>query len=223
MGALLDEFAFGKDEDFIGVADGGEAVGDDEGGAAGHEALEGFVDEALGLAVEGGGGFVEEEDFGIGEDGPGDGDALALAAGEFGAAGADEGLVAFREVGDEFVGVGLGGGGFDFLCGGAGFAVGDVFVDGAAEEHDFLGDDGDLAAEAFQGDFLGIGGVEEELAGGGVIEAEDEGEKGGFPGTGRADDGGALAGGEGGGDFLEDGDFGAGGVGERGTGGRSGR
>ena len=89
MGALFDKLAFGDDEDLIGVADGREAVGDDEGGAACHEAFEGFVDEALGFAVEGGSGFVEEEDLGIGEDGPGDGDALALAAGELGAARAD--------------------------------------------------------------------------------------------------------------------------------------
>ena len=30
MGALFDEFTFGDYEDLIGVADGGEAVGDDE-------------------------------------------------------------------------------------------------------------------------------------------------------------------------------------------------
>lgn len=53
MGALFDKLAFGDDEDLIGVADGREAVGDDEGGAACHEAFEGFVDEALGFAKEG--------------------------------------------------------------------------------------------------------------------------------------------------------------------------
>ncbi len=34
--------------------------------------------------VQGGGGFVEEDDFGVHGQGPGDGDALLLAAGEFG-------------------------------------------------------------------------------------------------------------------------------------------
>ena len=33
MRSLLDDPAFGEDEDTVGVADGGEAVGDDEGGA----------------------------------------------------------------------------------------------------------------------------------------------------------------------------------------------
>ena len=95
MRSLLDDPTLGEDEDTVGVADGGEAVGDDEGGATLHEALEGFVDEALGLAVEGGGGFVEEEDFRICEDGAGNGDALALAARELGAARTYEGGVAF--------------------------------------------------------------------------------------------------------------------------------
>ena len=33
-----------EDEDLVGVADGGESVGDDEAGAAGHETFEGFID-----------------------------------------------------------------------------------------------------------------------------------------------------------------------------------
>jgi hypothetical protein len=46
------------DMDHGGVADGGEAVGDDDGGAALHEAVEGLLDVLFGFAVEGGGGFV---------------------------------------------------------------------------------------------------------------------------------------------------------------------
>lgn len=58
MGSLFDEFAFGNHEDLIGVTNGGEAVGDNERGAVFHQALEGFVDEAFGFGIEGGGGFV---------------------------------------------------------------------------------------------------------------------------------------------------------------------
>ena len=112
------------------------------------------------------------------------------------------------------MGVGAGGGGFNFLAAGTGFAVGDVFGNRAAKEHDFLGDDGDLGAEAMEGDFLRVGAIEEELSGGGVVEAENEGEEGRFPGAGGADNGGALAGGEGYGDVAEDGDLRAGGIGE---------
>ena len=58
MRALLDEFAVVEDADLIGIADGGEAVGDDEGGAIGAEVFEGLLDEFFGGVIEGGGGFV---------------------------------------------------------------------------------------------------------------------------------------------------------------------
>ena len=58
VSALLDEFAVVEDADHIGVADGAEAVGDDEGGAVRAELVEGLLDELLGGVVEGGGGLV---------------------------------------------------------------------------------------------------------------------------------------------------------------------
>src|ERR1700742_4179313 len=61
-GAGLDDAAFLEDEDAVHVPDGGEAVGDDEGGAVAHQAFEGFLDEVLAFGVEGAGGFVEDED-----------------------------------------------------------------------------------------------------------------------------------------------------------------
>ena len=78
------------------MADGEKAVGDDETGAAFHETFQCFIGGPLALGVEGGGGFVEQEDAGIGQNGAGDGDALALAAGQLGAARADDGCEAFR-------------------------------------------------------------------------------------------------------------------------------
>src|SRR4051794_13909422 len=81
-----------EDDDLVGVADGGEAVGDDEGGAAGHEVVEGVEEESLAFAVEGAGGFVQDEHGGVFEEGSGDGDALAFAAGEGGAPFAHDGV-----------------------------------------------------------------------------------------------------------------------------------
>ena len=107
VAAAFHDPAVVENEDAVGMADGGETVGDDQAGAAVHEPFERFVDEALALGIEGGGGLVEQENARIGEDGAGDGDALALAAGELGAARADEGFVTLRQGGDEVVGVRL--------------------------------------------------------------------------------------------------------------------
>ena len=97
VGAAFDDLAAVDDEDLVGGEDGGEAVSDGEGGATGGEPSEGVLDEAFGAGVEGGRGFVEDQDAWVFEDGAGDGDALLFAAGEFIAAFADDGVVAVRE------------------------------------------------------------------------------------------------------------------------------
>ena len=97
--AVLDHY------DLVGVTDGAEAVGDDEAGAAGHERGERLLDQSLVLRVEVAGGLVEDEDVGIGQHGPRDGDALALAAGEPQAALANRRIVAFGQINDEVVGM----------------------------------------------------------------------------------------------------------------------
>ena len=62
MGALLDGGAVRDDDDEVGIADGREAVGDDDGGASGAEPGEGGLDGGLAFGVEGGGRFIEEQD-----------------------------------------------------------------------------------------------------------------------------------------------------------------
>src|SRR5690606_37693360 len=79
--AALDDAALVHDEDLVRALDGGEAVRDDEGGAAAAERAQPVADEGLALGVEAGGGLVEDEDARVGDDGARDGDALALAAG----------------------------------------------------------------------------------------------------------------------------------------------
>ena len=85
-------------------------------GAVARECSQHFEDELLAFDIDLAGGFVEQQDFGVAQDRTGQGDALPLAAGEAAAAGADERLVAVGQLfGDERVGVGLAGGGFDFV------------------------------------------------------------------------------------------------------------
>ncbi len=54
----------------------------DDGVAFGVDALELFHDGEGGVGVEIARRFVGEDDFGVGDDGAGDGDALLLTAGE---------------------------------------------------------------------------------------------------------------------------------------------
>ena len=83
--ARFDDAARLHHEDGVGVADGGEPVGDDEAGAAGAQVGHGVLDEGLGAGVDGRGGLVEDEDRRLGEEGAGDGEELAFAGAEVGA------------------------------------------------------------------------------------------------------------------------------------------
>ena len=150
MGAALDDSPLLDDEDLVGAADGGETVGDDEGGAALHQLRQAGLDHGFRLGVERAGGFVEDEDARVGQNGAGDGKALALAAGELDAALADDGVVGFGEALGEFVDAGDAAGEQKVVFGGLGAGKHDVFADGAVEEECVLKNDAELRAEGVQ-------------------------------------------------------------------------
>jgi hypothetical protein len=102
--------AFIHHGDTIGVADRGQAVGDDDRGAFVHQFRDSQLYLVLALGVQGTGGLVQEQDLRIHEHGPGQGHALALAAGQAHAAFAEIAVVALGEGTDEVVGVGAAGG-----------------------------------------------------------------------------------------------------------------
>lgn len=69
---------FTKDVDNISILHGGKPMSHSNHGPPLCRALKGSLDEPLALRVERAGGFVEEEDLGVADKGPGDGDALLL-------------------------------------------------------------------------------------------------------------------------------------------------
>ena len=135
----------------------------------------------------------------------GDGDTLALAAGERDAALADAGVVAVAELGDEVMGVGGPGGGDNLGLGRVLASVADVVRDGAGEEDAVLHDNADLPAERL--DVVGGDGlvVDEDVARAGIVEAGEEGDDGAFAGAAGADQGDHFARLDGKADVVEDG------------------
>ncbi len=103
MGADADYLTFFEDDDFIGVADCGETVGDDYGGATGDQFIEAFLNFGCGDGIEGAGWFIEDDDLRGFEDGASNGYTLLLSAGEPNSPFSDEGVVAFWEFLDELV------------------------------------------------------------------------------------------------------------------------
>ena len=63
--------AFVQDDDPVRGADGVQAVGDDQGGPAPRQAVEGIPDETLALRVQAGGRLVHDEQGCVLEEGAG--------------------------------------------------------------------------------------------------------------------------------------------------------
>jgi hypothetical protein len=177
-------------------ADGGAVVGDEQEGGfllaveAGEQGVELFAEGG----VERGGGFVEDEQVGFGDEGAGEADALELAAGEFADHAAGDGVEIEQPEGA-----------VDGVVVGGPEALGEVQVGGAAGGDDFA-DIGGEAAEGELGDLgevadaapvaeVGEGGVPEgDGAGAGGEQAEERAQEGGFAGAVGADDADVVAG-----------------------------
>mmetsp|Transcript_11563 Transcript_11563/g.29319 ORF Transcript_11563/g.29319 Transcript_11563/m.29319 type:complete len:331 (-) Transcript_11563:430-1422(-) len=152
VGALLEHAAAAEDNDLVGVAHGGQTVGDHEGGALllEQQVIERLLHNALALVVQRRGGLVEDENGRVADDGAGNRHALLLAAGHGAATLAHEGFKALGQLGDEVVRVRGAGGRLDFLARGLGAVHGtvrDVLGDGGGEEDGLLADEANVVAE----------------------------------------------------------------------------
>jgi hypothetical protein len=193
-GAVFDDGTLAHDGDVVGdVADDGEVVRDEDHGEIqiAREVGEEVEDLRLDGDVEGGDGFVGNDEFGLGGKGPGDGDALALAAGEF--------MRVFLHV------AGVKADFFHEGCDGVaelGFAEGTALADGFGKG----GVDGVARVEGGVGiledhleveppladGFVGQGGevfsLEDDCSGGGALELHDGAREGGFATAGFSDE-----------------------------------
>ena len=88
-GDVYFDLAVFKDDDAVGVADGGQAMSHDDSGASLTRFVQRLLHHRLALGVQRRRGFVQQEDLGIAHQGSGDGDALLLATAELGAALSD--------------------------------------------------------------------------------------------------------------------------------------
>lgn len=175
------------DDDFVGVVDGREAVGDHDRCAALQQGVKGVLHKFFALGVEGRSRFVEDQDFGILEYGSGDAQALALTAREFGAPVADVGVVARRTLHDEVVGVGDFGRSDDLFVRRSPASHGDVVFDGVVEQHGILRNDAHVGTQALLRVVADRNPVDQDVAARSVVEAGDQLAEGRFAAARRTD------------------------------------
>ncbi len=188
QGAGVDDPAAVHERDPVGQLQGGLAVGDEDGGGAASGPGQGGVDLGLGPGVDRGGGVVEDQDLGVGEQGAGERDPLALAAGERQALLADDRVVALGEPVDERVGAGEAGGGPYLLVARVRASVGDVGPYGVGEQQALLEDEADAGAQGGQGQVADVVPADPDRARRRVVEARQERDGGGLAAARRADE-----------------------------------
>ena len=149
-GAGFDNLTVLQDHNLVGIGDGAHAVGDDDDGLVLHEFRNALLNLGFVFDVEACGGFVEEHDGGVLEDGAGDGNSLAFTAGERVAVFTNDCVVTLRELLDKVIAVGEFCSSQDFFVGGVAFTDANVVADGSVEQHDILEDDGEVLEERFR-------------------------------------------------------------------------
>ena len=158
---------------------------DDEGGAPLHHRLQRRLHIALGLRIQGGGGLVQYQYGRVLQEGTGDGEALALAAGQEHAVIAHQRLVAVRQLVDELGGIGaLRRLRYGALARPLQRPIADVARHSVVEQGHLLADDGDVRAQVLQGEVLGWTAVYEDLPADRRVEPGQEANQGALAAAG---------------------------------------
>ena len=163
-------------------------MGDDEAGLVPHQRPHGLLNEGFCADVHVGGGFVQDQQVGGLQHGPGNGHQLLLPLGNVHAVLGQQGVVALGQPLDHAVDVG-GLGRFDHLFPGrTGVSVGDVVVNGAVEQPRVLQHHRERAPQAGTGHMVDGLAVDGDRPGLGVIEAHEQVHQRSLARAGGADD-----------------------------------
>src|SRR5829696_10205511 len=204
VGALLDDPAAVDDQDPVGVDDGRQPVGDDQAGPALEGGGQGLLDVDLGLRVEVGGGLVEDDDGRVGQQQPGDGQALLLPARQPVATLPDHRLPPLGQALDQVQDPGRPAGVLDLLQGRVRPGVAQVGPDGVVEQVRVLGDQADGGPQALQLQVADVDAVDPDGALADVVDPGDQHGRGRLAGPRRTDQGDQLAGADGEADVVQD-------------------
>ena len=92
-------------EDLVGLANSAQAMGNDEAGAVSHQPFQGFLDEAFGGRVHTGGGFVQDENWRILQQRPGNAHPLLFPNAQFHTAFPYARMVLLGQMRNEFMAI----------------------------------------------------------------------------------------------------------------------
>src|SRR2546428_12194289 len=163
-------------------------MGEKDDGAAAHRPPVRLHDRRLRLVIDGARRLVQDEHWAVLQEGPGNGDALALAAREWDAALAHLGVIGPREPDDELVGVRRLRRRDQVALVGTRPGVSDVLGDAGREEHRVLRYHRELTAEILKPEVAEVNAVKPDLPLCRVVEPREQADQRALAGAGRARD-----------------------------------
>ena len=121
------------DDNLVGIHDRTDTLGNDNFGGIRNFLAECLADQRISLGIYRTGTVIQNKNFRLTQDGPGNAEALLLPAGNIGAALFDIGIVSIGESTDKIIGLGQFTGVYQLLIGGLRVAPAQVFLYCAAE------------------------------------------------------------------------------------------
>src|SRR6266851_750001 len=172
----------------VAAVERGRPMRDDKTRAARTQPLQRGDDRRLRVQVDGTRRLVENQDRRVLQEGAGEGDPLAFAAGEAHAALADGGSVAFRQTANKVVDFSRLRRRYDLVLGGARPAVSNVLGDARREQDGLLQHDGELTTQIGDVVLAQVYAIEQDSPRGRIVETRKQADERCLPGSGRSHD-----------------------------------
>ena len=134
MAAPLHDPPVFQHHDGVGIADGGQPVGNDKHRPPLHQLIHALLDQGLGTGVDGGSGLIQDQHRRVGHRRPGNGQQLPLALGQVGAVCRHHSLISLGQAADKGIGIGNFHRLLHLLHGGVQFTKANVIGNGAGKE-----------------------------------------------------------------------------------------
>src|SRR5690242_18782225 len=174
MRALLAQASLMEYENSVGMLDGAEAMGNDDGRASRQQPVQSFADHQLGAGVHAGSGFVENQETRIMRQRPSETHQLPLPYGKSRAALAHHGVQALWQRIQKWTQAAVAQRGFRGFSGYAFRAQADVGLQRAGKQKRILQNDSKLTAQVWHTEFSYVGSIQKNLAALDIVEPQQE-------------------------------------------------
>ena len=161
-------------DDLVGVSHEVQVVRNDDRGLVPHEGAQRKQHQMDGIGIQPCRGLVKDQDGRIANERAGNGESLALATREIGAALPEACVIAVGQLFDELPRVRLNRRGEEFLARRVAATVGDILCHGAAEQDGLLKHHADLRAQRIESERANIVPVDHYLARAGIVQARQK-------------------------------------------------